>query len=244
MTMTDKQKLQQLFDAALKTPVANEGVAPKRAFPTPVFDSVPESAPAAMPVFQPVPAAAAPQPQAIFDKVEETPAAAEAPALDKEAAEELGRLLDERIVRKRRRRKIELVVTLILFFGGTAGGTAWFVQSPARIIALKEAIRDIRSYGDINSMVAKYQEYINKIGVRNKQIDQASTNLGIDTTKVAPGDETMDAEFKQMMGSEGGKTLGQRNKAMHAAFGNRAEQAGGTLKADVALKDEEKFNWK
>ena len=132
--MTDKQKLQQLFDAALKTPVANEGVAPKRAFPTPVFDSIPESAPAPMPVFQPAPAtviaqpapvAAVPQPQAIFDKVEEAPAAsAEIPALDKEAAEELGKLLDERIVRKRRRRKLELVVTLILFFGSTLGGTA------------------------------------------------------------------------------------------------------------------------
>lgn len=132
--MTDKQKLQQLFDAALKTPVANEGVAPKRAFPTPVFDSSSESGSGPMPAFQPAPAtviaqpvpvAAAPQPQAIFDNVEETPAAsAEIPALDKEAAEELGKLLDERIVRKRRRRKLELVVTLILFFGSTLGGTA------------------------------------------------------------------------------------------------------------------------
>ena len=60
------------------------------------------------------------------------------------------------IVRKRRRRKLELVVTLVLFFGSTLGGTAWFIQSPTRILALKEAIRDIRSYGDINSMVAKY----------------------------------------------------------------------------------------
>lgn len=246
--MTDKQKLQQLFDAALKTPVANEGLAPKRAFPTPVLDPLAESAPAPMPAFTPVSApvaAATPQPQPVFDKVEETPAAEpEFPALDKEAAEELGALLDERIARKRRRRKLELVVTLILFFGSTVGGTAWFIQSPARITALKEAIRDIRSYGDINSMVAKYQEYINKIGVRNQQIDQASSNLGVDTTKVGPGDETMDAEFKQMMGGQEGKTLGDRNKAMHAAFGNRVEKAGGTLKADVALKEEEKFNWK
>ena len=186
-----------------------------------------------------------PQPQAIFDKVGETPApVAEIPALDKEAAEELGALLDERIARKRRRRKLELVVTLVLFFGSTVGGTAWFIQSPARMQALREAIRDVRSYGDINSMVAKYQEYINKIGVRNQQIDQASSNLGVDLAKVDRSDETMDAEFKQMMGGQEGKTLGDRNKAMHAAFGDRAEKAGGTLKANVALKDDEKFNWK
>ena len=237
--MTDKQKLQQLFDAALKTPVANEGLAPKRAFPTPVFDEIVESTPAPRPAFTPAPAAAAPQPQAIFDQVEEAPAPVEEiPALDKEAAEELGALLDERLARKRRRRKLELVVTLILFFGSTIGGTAWFIQSPARIQALREAIRDVRSYGDINSMVAKYQEYINKIGVRNQQIDQASTNLGIDLAKVDRSDETMDAEMRQMMGGEGGKTIGDRNKAMHAAFGDRVE------KANVALKYDEKFNWK
>ena len=245
MTMTDKQKLQQLFDAALKTPVANEGLAPKRAFPTPIFDEIAESAPAPKPAFVPAPAAAAPQPQAIFETVEQTPAPVEEiPALDKEAAEELGALLDERLARKRRRRKLEFVVTLILFFGSTIGGTAWFIQSPARIQALREAIRDVRSYGDINSMVAKYQEYINKIGVRNQQIDQASSNLGIDLAKVDRSDETMDAEFKQMMGGQEGKTLGDRNKAMHAAFGDRVEKAGGTLKANVALKDDEKFNWK
>ncbi len=50
--------------------------------------------------------------------------------------------------------------------------------------------------------------------------------------------------MKQLMGSEGGKTIGDRNKAMHAAFGDRVQQAGGTLKANVALKDDEKFNWK
>lgn len=246
MTMTDKQKLQQLFDAALKTPVANEGLAPKRAFPTPVFDSVPEMT--AVPAPAPVPAvptvAPAPAP-AIFDKVEATEEAPPAiPELDREAAEELGALLDERIARKRRRRKLELVVTLVLFFGTTGGGTAWFVQSPVRMQALKEAIRDVRSYGDIKSMVAKYQEYINKIGVRNQQIDQASSVMGVDLAKVDRSDDTMDAEMKQMMGKEGGKTLGDRNKAMHAAFGDRVKDAGGTLKANVALKENENFNWK
>ena len=68
--------------------------------------------------------------------------------------------------------------------------------------------------------------------------------MGVDLAKVDRSDETMDAEMKQMMGSEGGKTIGDRNKAMHAAFGDRVQQAGGTLKANVALKDDEKFNWK
>lgn len=273
--MTDKQKLQQLFDAALKTPVPNEGLAPKRAFPTPTFEVpsefashptpafvpapgyapapagyvpvqgyVPAPGYAPAPAFIPVPVPATPA-QTVFENVEATEETkTEYPELDREAAEELGRLLDERIARKRRRRKLELLVTLILFVGTTGGGAAWFVQSPDRMQALREAIRDVRSYGDIKSMVAKYQEYINKIGVRNKQIDQASSVMGVDLARVDRTDDTMDAEMKQMMGKEGGKTLGERNKALHAAFGDRVKQAGGTLKADVALKENEQFNWK
>jgi hypothetical protein len=263
MTMTDKQKLQQLFDAALKTHVPNEGLAPKRAFPTPTFEipsefasnRTPASAPAPAPFGTPVPAPVSAQAQApavvtapapaIFEKVEAAvESGPESPELDREAAEELGALLDERIARKRRRRKLELVVTLVLFFGTTGGGAAWFVQSPVRMQALREAIRDVRSYGDIKSMVAKYQEYINKIGVRNKQIDQASSVMGVDLAKVDRTDDTMDAEMKQLMGKEGGKTLGDRNKAMHAAFGDRVKDAGGTLKANVAVKENESFNWK
>lgn len=253
--MTDKQKLQQLFDAALKTPVANEGVAPKRAFPKPGldFEPAPIPSPVTAPVtaFQAVPAPApvqaAPDPataKAVFEAVEACAPEPAAPALDKEAAEELGALLDERIAKKARRRKLELVCTLVVFFGTTGGTAAWFVQSPARMQAMREVIRDFRQYGDIKSMVAKYQEYIDKIAARNKQIDQASNTLGVDPTKVDHSDETMDAEMKQMMGKEGGKTLGERNKALQAAFGERAEQAGGPMKANVALKENESFNWK
>lgn len=158
--MTDKQKLQQLFEAALKAPAPhNEGIAPQRAFPTPNLDFAPIARPEPAPAVQPEPAPAfqtPPQAQTVFETVEES--ATPAPTLDNGEADKHGAMPDEGITTKDRRRRIEWWFTLILFLGTTGGTAAWLVQSPARMQATREVIRDCRSYGDIQSMVAKYQE--------------------------------------------------------------------------------------
>jgi hypothetical protein len=208
--MTDEQKLQQLFDAALKTPVANEGLAPKRAFPTPVsrFRS-PNPPRPRCPRFTPAPGTG---------RRRHSPAAARlrqgrgnpgrraprSPPSTRRPPRNSAALLDERIVRKRRRRKLELVVTLILFFGSTVGGTAWFVQSPARIT---------RPQGSHprHPLLRRHQLHGRQIpGVhqqdrRPQPADRPSLHQPRRRYSPKPdrGDETMDAEIKQMMGGHG-----------------------------------------
>jgi len=147
--------------------------------------------------------------------------------LDKAAAEELGILLDEQNGRKKRAARRATLCTLLFFLGTTGGFSAWFVQNPDRVQAFKDAMRDIRSVGDIQSMVAKYDAALERIEVRSKQIDQASIAMGIDPTKVSESEDPyMDAEMKQMMGSEGEKggkkarTVGQRNSMLKEKFGH------------------------
>ena len=61
------------------------------------------------------------------------------------------------------------------------GGCGWFVQSPYRMQAFGEAIREIRSVGDVAAMVAKYQAALDKIGTRPNHIDKATKTLGAST---------------------------------------------------------------
>lgn len=237
--MTDKQKLQQLFDAALKSPVEAPGVPPRRVVPVPALDVVPAVAPVERAVIPAAPVSSLP--------VEVEPVTAKAPTmagvLDDAASDELALLLDEQMQRKSRKRKIEALVTALVLLGTVGGASGWFVSSPTRVQAFKEAMRDIRSVGDVKGMVAKYQEHLDRIAARGKQIDQASVGLGVDLAKVDQSDAYMDAEMKEMRGGEG-KTVGQRGKAMNAAFSGMAEKNGGTLKSDVALKNEESFDLK
>ncbi len=225
--MTDKQKLQQLFDAALKSPVEAPGVPPRRVVPVPALDVVPAVAPVERAVIPAAPVSSLP--------VEVEPVTAKAPTM--------AGVLDEQMQRKSRKRKIEALVTALVLLGTVGGASGWFVSSPTRVQAFKEAMRDIRSVGDVKGMVAKYQEHLDRIAARGKQIDQASVGLGVDLAKVDQSDAYMDAEMKEMMGGEG-KTVGQRGKAMNAAFSGMAEKNGGTLKSDVALKNEESFDLK
>lgn len=207
--MTDQEKLQQLFQAALRAP-SPEGKAPlTRAFPTP--------APlAATPVSEAVPA---PEPPAT---VAASTAPLPNPGLDDAASAELGALLDEQMARQKRRRKRELIGTLIVVFGLTGGGLGWFVQSPTRIQAFREAMADIRSVGDVAAMVAKYQVALDKIAARSQQIDQATEAMGGSANQDGMKDLNMDAEMQAMMGGEGkGKTTGQRNEMLQKAFGKK-----------------------
>lgn len=252
--MTDRDKLQQLFDAALhstegKTPLARAYPGQRSARPTaevsgenPVQSSPSMPAPQAF-VTAPAPSAfvplpsAAPLPAAPSSFVPVPPLAVEdsrktpPPAvLDDAASEELAKVLDEQQARKKSKARRATLVTLLFFLGATGGASAWFVQNPERVQAFKDAMRDIRSVGDVKSLVAKYDKALERIQVRSKQIDQASMAMGIDPTKVDENDDPyMEAEMKSMMGSEANgkaKTVGQRNKLLKEKFGHMEKDHG------------------
>jgi hypothetical protein len=241
--MTDKQKLQSLFDAALKAPAEFSG-SPQRVFPTPAIEAMPEPAAVIAPVFAP-PSAAGPAPAApVAVAVAPMPAA---PSLDAAAAEELGKLLDEQQLRKKRRRRIEALVTACIFFGSTASGTIWFVQDGARVQAFKEAMRDIRSVGDVKSLVAKYQDALDRVAARGQQIDQATAAMGIKPSAGDEKDPFFEEEMKQMMGKDGGKTVGERNRLLKQNFAHMEKENGGPAKPNLGaiktLKEEQSFDW-
>lgn len=136
-------------------------------------------------------------------------------------AEELGKLLDGQRARLRRKRMRDALVTLGVFFSVSGGGFAWFISSPTRVQAAREAFRDIRSVGDISGMVAQYKLALDKIAVRSKQIDQATMAMGVSADQSNSKDVYMDAEMKQFMGGEGkGKTIGERNRLLQQNFGD------------------------
>ncbi len=136
-------------------------------------------------------------------------------------AEELGNLLDGQRARLKRKRRRDALVALGVFFGFSGGAFGWFVQSPARVQAAREAFRDIRSVGDISGMVAQYKLALDKIAVRSKQIDQATMAMGVSADQSNSKDVYMDAEMKQFMGGEGkGKTIGERNRLLQQNFGD------------------------
>ncbi|MEO5917715.1 MAG: hypothetical protein ABIS50_26020 [Luteolibacter sp.] len=232
--MTDKEKLQQLFQAALQD--SSHGTKPlARAFPTapavvtpPVLQS-----PSPAPV-QPAVVVEVPAPRAIEPLVQPMPNA----GLDHETATELGALLDAQIKRKARRRRRELVMTLVVCFGLTGGGYGWFIQSPSRVQAFSDAMKDIRSVGDIKGMVAKYQKALDRVAARGQQIDQASVAMGVDPTKVSNEDAYFTEETKDVMKVEG-VDMGARNKRLQDSLGKLAKHpdaAAAVAEADAAKK--------
>ncbi len=204
--MTHTEKLQQIFDAALKDS-SEFTKQPTRAFPT--------SASA-----QPVavsPPAPAPEPEPIVESAANV-------GLSAAASAELGTLLDEQHQRKARKHRRETLVTLAVVLALTGGGAGWFIQSPQRLQALKEAVHDIRSIGDVKSIVAKYQAALDKIGDRSKQIDQATESMGVSSNQDNAIDPNMNAEMLSLMGGKG-KTTGQRNQMVRNAFGPKQNTA-------------------
>ena len=132
---------------------------------------------------------------------------------------ELAALLDERHKRNVRKRRRDALVVLILLFCICGGSSAWFIQSPARMQALREAVSDIRSIGDIGSIVAKYQVALAKVAVHSQQIDQSTNSMGVSTDQSGEKDPAFDTEMKQMMGGEG-KTAGERDRQLQRKFGD------------------------
>ncbi|GAA5126882.1 hypothetical protein JIN84_09505 [Luteolibacter yonseiensis] len=235
--MTDKEKLNKLFQAALQDS-SEPGKPPTRVFPTSPAAAAP--VPPQEPAPAPIPVAAAP-PEPAPDLVRPM----ENAGLDEAASKELGLLLDEQMERKKRGRRRELLVTLGVCLALAGGGYGWFVQSPQRVQAFQEAMRDLRASGDVSSMVAKYRQALDRVAVRSQQIDQATAAMGV---KGGAGDEKdpyMEEEMRAMMGGEKGKTVGQRNKMLQDNFGHM-EAKEGKARADGAVKTNEtnSFDWK
>jgi hypothetical protein len=207
-SMTNQEKLQALFDAAMRSPEEPSGK-PKRAVPGGDAVKAPAEEPAAA---EPVQAEEKPAPLSPDE------------ALDKEAAEELGQMLDERIRRDRRKRKIEVMVTTVLLLGSALGGTFWFVQDKARIAAVNKAMEEIRMAGDPEAMAAQYNPALEKIAQRGNQLGEATAAMGVDPDKNPGGDIHMEAEMKEMMGDDAGPTVGQRNKLLVDNFGDVEEK--------------------
>ncbi len=231
--MTDKEKLQKLFQAALLD-VSEEKVTLARAYPKSTLDTM--AAQASLQVAPPVAAQPVPEPVAMVPAQVVAPAAAadfvqpmENAGLDAAAAEELRILLEEQNLRMKRKRRRETVGALAVFFALTGGGFGWFVQSPDRVQAVRSAITEIRSVGDIGSIIAKYQKALDKIGTRSQDIAAATESMGVSSNQNGMKDVYMDSEMKEMMGGEG-KTVGERNKLLQEKFGK--VKTGG-LKAAV-----------
>ena len=208
--MTDSQKLQQLFAAALKD-CSDIDKPPTRIFAHPV--AVPEADNALVEAPVPIPESLplAPPENGGFSDAE---------------SRELGALLDESQRRKSAAHRRQALAALGVMVALVGGGCGWFVQSPHRMQAFGEAIREIRSVGDVAAMVAKYQAALDKIGTRSNHIDEATKTLGASTDLTQGEDPNMEAEMRTLMGSEG-RSTGQRNRLVKESF-NKVE-------ADVVL---------
>lgn len=201
--MSDPDRLQKLFEAALRAPVV-ETKSLTRAFPDPHAVTA-ALEPAETPA--PVTVGAVVEPEAVAT----TPLANV--GLDEQSSKELGILLDEQMQRKTRRHRRELIGTLAVLVTVLGGSTGWFVQSPARMTALGSAIHDVRSVGDVAGMVAKYRGALDKIGAHAKDTDLATESMGVSSNLKGEKDVNMDAEMHSMMIGEG-KTTGERNAAL------------------------------
>jgi hypothetical protein len=245
--MTDQEKLQKLFQAALQDS-SDLNKAPTRAFPTSASVPAPSSVPAPMPFTQPVPVAPAPEPVPVV--AEDAPAVLPSNAgLDEKTSNELGALLDEQRTRLARKRRRDTLVVLGVMFALGGSGFGWFVQDPQRVQAFKDAIRDVRSVGDVKSMVAKYRESLDKVAVRGKQIEQATNAMGVVKTAADEEDPYFEEEMKDMMGGKG-KTVGERNKAMKDNFGHMQKEHGvhehdkaPAPGKDTKISEEQSFSW-
>lgn len=232
--MAEREDLEKLFDAAL-----HGKKAPSR-FGTP--EEQMKSVPAAF--RRPAPAAAgkvnaagdASEPS---EREESAPDAKPTPAvrrdklaeasLDNTVNAELAAIMDEKVARDRRRRRRSLVITLLLLLGVAGGGIGWVVSNPHRYEALKMAMAEIKSVGDVKGMAAKYQKALDKVAVRGRQIDDAAAAMGVDPRSVDEhADSSIDESMKEMMGEGGGKTTAERDKLLGEKF-NSVKESGSLL---------------
>ncbi|RYD77850.1 MAG: hypothetical protein EOP84_15000, partial [Verrucomicrobiaceae bacterium] len=127
--MTDQEKLQKLFQAALQDS-SELSKSPTRAFPTSSSVPSPASVAVSAPFTHPIPVAPEAPAQAA---VEEAQAVLPSNAgLDEKTSNELGILLDEQRTRLARKRRRDTLVVLGVMFALCGSGFGWFVQDPAR----------------------------------------------------------------------------------------------------------------
>lgn len=250
--MTDGKDLEKLFEAAL-----NEKQAPSR-FGTP--EDLKKSAPAAFLRAAPVAAAqdgasaftpAPPVSQPAASAFQPAPSAFQAAApvvrrdaqgeasLNQSINAELASLMDAKVAKDKRRRRKGFLITVLFLVGVTGGATGWVVLNPNRYAALKAVIAEIRSVGDIQGIVAKYQKSLDKVAERGKQIDSAALAMGIEPTSVDDHEDPgFDKEMQAMMGEEGGKTTAARDKILRDKF-NSVEETGSLMPTKDGAKNEE-----
>jgi hypothetical protein len=210
---TNNEKLQKLFQAALlDTSEKNASLA--RAFPA-VSVAQPQAV-EPTPVQSVSPPTSEPAPEAAPSSDFVQPLAQA--GLCEAVSAELGILLDEQHRRKVSRRSREVLMTFAILFGLTGGSFGWFVHSPQRVLAARQTLKEIRSAGDIKGIVAAYKKSLAKIATRASDINVATESMGVSSDQNGMTDVDMNAEMKEMMGSEG-KTVGERNRMLKEKFG-------------------------
>ncbi len=223
--MANQEKLRQLFDAALKDPSELKKI-PTQAFPRQV--SLECAAPAHV--------SNSPACASYTLPVQAAPVQAHKGnlGLDQATSTEVGLLLDEQRLRLKHKRMRSSVIALASCLALTGGGVGWFVSSPQRIQALKLAVQEVRSAGNLTEMLATYQKSLDRVGKHGGHTDQATLALGGDPQAKGQQDPNMDAEMKEMMGGEG-KTTGDRSKALQSGMvGKLAEDARKKAQSNIA----------
>jgi hypothetical protein len=108
--------------------------------------------------------------------------------------------------------------------------------------ALTEVMQDIRSLGDVKSIVAKYQKALDRVSSRSKQIDQATLAMGIESNPNDDEDPYFESEMKEMMDGEG-RAIGQRNSNLQKNFAHMETEHGALTTTAKSLEDKESFAW-
>ncbi|WP_411827993.1 hypothetical protein [Luteolibacter sp. AS25] len=149
-------------------------------------------------------------------------------SLDNTINSELAAILDEKVAKEKRSKRRSLMITALIFFGVTGGGSAWFVSNPGRVAALNQTIAEIKSVGDIKGMVTKYQQSLDKVAVRGEQINAATVLMGVEPASVADiENQGFDQEMRTMMGESAGPTTAARDALVRKKFSS--VQQSGTL---------------
>lgn len=147
---------------------------------------------------------------------------------DTALSDELGAILDAKVAKEKRKKRRGRIMLVLFLFGLTGGSAAWVVTNPERYQAMKQVVTDIKSAGDIQGMVAKYQKALDKIAVRGEQIDAATESMGVDPRSADHlEDQGFDKEMREMMGEDGGPTTAQRDKLLREKF--KSVEEGGSL---------------
>ncbi len=230
--MVEPTDLEKLFDAAIhqrKAPSRfgtpdeqlKAGPAVFQREEQPVADILETTAPSPFtPVFQAAPPEEDTQPEVVLCEHG-------AASLDQSLNAELAVILDAKIAKEKKSKKIYRIAVLSILLLSIGGGTGWVVLNPERYQAFKEVLSEIRSVADIGQMTEKYQKSLDKVAERGKQIDAASAAMGVDVSKVDENDPSLDKAMQNMMGEEGGKTTGERNKILKDKF--KSVEEGGKI---------------